>query len=157
MPSAAGFQHVVRELERRDVDAWAAMRGRLWPDANSAELVQEARDFVQNGCGLLLDAVFLAEDDTARPIGFLEMSLRVTSDGCDSSPVPHVEGWFVEDAARGRGRGRALMRAAEEWSRARGYKELASDTEIHNEGSLLAHQKCGFEEVDRLIKFRKKL
>jgi aminoglycoside 6'-N-acetyltransferase I len=49
------------------------------------------------------------------------------------------------------------MQAAEAWCTARGYAELASDTETHNETSQVAHARCGFEEVDRLVKFRKKL
>jgi aminoglycoside 6'-N-acetyltransferase I len=72
-------------------------------------------------------------------------------------PVPHVEGWYVEPDARGKGVGRALMRRAEEWSTARGHTELASDTEIDNMASLRAHERCGFEEVERLIKLRKPL
>ncbi|MGZ3498278.1 MAG: GNAT family N-acetyltransferase [Vulcanimicrobiaceae bacterium] len=72
-------------------------------------------------------------------------------------PIPHIEGWYVEPSARGNGVGRRLMSAAEIWASSLGFKEIASDTEIHNEASLRAHQACGFEEVDRLIKFRKAL
>jgi aminoglycoside 6'-N-acetyltransferase I len=49
------------------------------------------------------------------------------------------------------------MRAAEAWSIARAFTELASDTEIGNDASLRTHQRCGFVEVERLIKLRKKL
>jgi aminoglycoside 6'-N-acetyltransferase I len=104
-----------------------------------------------------LTAVFIAEDSRGVPIGFLELALRPYSDGCDSMPVPHVEGWYVEPGARGAGIGRALMRLAEDWSKARGHTELASDTELHNDASLRAHEACGFNEVERLIKFRKVL
>jgi aminoglycoside 6'-N-acetyltransferase I len=72
-------------------------------------------------------------------------------------PVPHVEGWYVEPSARGRGVGRALMQAAEEWARRHGYRELGSDTEPWNADSLAAHAHCGFQETGRLVKFRKML
>ncbi len=72
-------------------------------------------------------------------------------------PVPHIEGWFVNESARASGVGRALMDAAEAWCSEHGYTELASDTELLNVPSQLAHEKLGFEEVDRLVKFRKKL
>ena len=72
-------------------------------------------------------------------------------------PVVHIEGWYVEPTARGRNVGRALMHAAEEWARVRGFSELASDTEIGNEASLSAHERCGFQEVERRIKLRKSL
>lgn len=91
------------------------------------------------------------------PVGFIELAVRPFADGCDSAPVPHVEGWYVEPGARGRGTGRALMDAAEGWARERGFVELASDTEVHNDGSLAAHMRCGFVETERLIKFRKSL
>ncbi|HTA37568.1 MAG TPA: GNAT family N-acetyltransferase [Candidatus Acidoferrales bacterium] len=148
---------MIRPIETRDAAAWAAMRSRLWPFEDAVALADEARAFVEGTGEGIVDAVFLAEDDDALPVGFLELSVRAFSDGCDSAPVPHVEGWFVEEPARHRGLGRALVAAAEAWARERGYTELASDTEIDNEASRLAHGRLGFEEVDRLIKFRKRL
>ena len=120
-------------------------------------MVREARAFTTGSPNAMLDAVFIAEDDEARPRGFLELSVREFSDGCDSMPVPHVEGWYVEDPARRHGLGRALMRAAEEWARTHGFTELASDSELDDDAAQRAHARCGFEEVDRLVKFRKKL
>jgi aminoglycoside 6'-N-acetyltransferase I len=133
------------------------MRHHLWPDEDAAELARETRAFVAGGAQTILAAAFIAEDDEATPLGFVEVAIRAFSDGCDSMPVPHVEGWYVEPFARGRGVGRRLMRAVESWARTRGFKELASDTEVHNGASLCAHEACGFEEVDRLVKFRKRL
>jgi aminoglycoside 6'-N-acetyltransferase I len=131
------------------------MRTRLWPDADAA-LEREAHDFAGGLPVPTIDVVFIAEGN-GRAIGFLELAIRSFSDGCESMPVPHVEGWYVEPHERGKGVGRALIVAAEAWSRERGFTELASDTEIHNEASLRAHQRCGFEEVERLIKLRKAL
>lgn len=132
------------------------MRARLWPDADAAELSREAETVAGGSSIPTIDAVFIAADDEG-PIGFLELSLREFSDGCDSMPVPYVEGWYVEPDARGTGAGRALMQAAEAWSLERGFTELASDTQLHNDGSLRAHERCGFEETERLIKLRKRL
>ncbi|MFY9720743.1 MAG: GNAT family N-acetyltransferase [Candidatus Cybelea sp.] len=75
----------------------------------------------------------------------------------NSAPIPHVEGWYVEPTARTCGVGRALMDCAEAWARDQGFTELASDTEIHNAGSLAAHERCGFVETERLVKLRKPL
>jgi len=160
-PGLRPFSHntstrMVRSIEASDTDAWAAMRGRLWPNAGTADLAREARTFL-NGCPVpTLTAVFVAEDGSTL-LGFLELALRAFSDGCDSMPVPHVEGWYVEPFARRRGFGRALMRKAEIWAGTHGYSELASDTELANEASLHAHLRCGFDETERLIKFRKSL
>jgi aminoglycoside 6'-N-acetyltransferase I len=147
----------VRALAARDVDAWAIMRSELWPDADATELAQEARTFAGGAVVPAIDAVFVAVDGQDLAIGFLELSVRPFADGCDTQPVAHVEGWYVEGLARHRGIGRSLVRAAEDWARARGLRELASDTEIHNDASQRAHAACGFEEVERLVKFRKRL
>jgi aminoglycoside 6'-N-acetyltransferase I len=145
----------IRQVSANDAVAWVAMRARLWPDADKEDLARETRAFVE-GSKSMLDTVMVAEEGSG-PIGFIEITIRAFSDGCDSMPVPHVEGWFVEESARGRGVGRALMRAAEDWARARGFTELASDSELDDAGAQSAHKHCGFEEVDRIVKFRKTL
>jgi aminoglycoside 6'-N-acetyltransferase I len=149
---------VIRPVERKDAIAWSAMRSRLWPEARTADLIREARAFADGAPEMMVDAAFLAEDDaTSRPLGFIELSIRNFADGSDSMPIPHVEGWYVEPSARRRGIGRALMDAAAAWARERGYTELASETEVHNAASQDAHGRCGFEETERLVKFRKPL
>ena len=149
---------MIRAATFEDVESWSILRSRLWPDAPIGEHRLEARAFLLGEANSALSAVFLVNE--AAPLlsrGFIELSLRAYSDGCDSTPVPHVEGWYVEPAARGRGLGRALMSEAECWARNHGYFELASDTEIGNDASLRAHFRCGFKETERLIKLRKVL
>jgi aminoglycoside 6'-N-acetyltransferase I len=79
------------------------------------------------------------------------------ADGCDTSPVGYVEAWFVDADARRHGHGRALLAAAEDWARGRGYREMASDSSLDNLIGHAAHQRCGYVEVDRVVQFRKSL
>ena len=102
-------------------------------------------------------AVFLEVDETGSGVGFLEVRLRNYAEGAERSPVPYVEGWYVEPEIRRRGVGRMLMFAAEEWARAQGYGELASDTHVDNRESLNAHRRLGFEETDRIVCLLKRL
>jgi aminoglycoside 6'-N-acetyltransferase I len=132
------------------------LRARLWPAADAEELATEAEAFLDGREVPTIAAVFLAEEEGV-PLGFLEVAMRAFSDGCDSMPVPHVEGWYVEPFARRRHVGSALMQAAENWARERGFAELASDTEPWNDASLAAHARIGFQETERLVKFRKVL
>jgi aminoglycoside 6'-N-acetyltransferase I len=132
------------------------LRARLWPAADAKELAAEAEAFLDGREVPTIAAVFLAEEEGV-PLGFLEVAMRAFSDGCDSMPVPHVEGWYVEPFARRRHVGSALMQAAENWARERGFAELASDTEPWNDASLAAHARIGFQETERLVKFRKVL
>jgi aminoglycoside 6'-N-acetyltransferase I len=140
-----------------DARIWAALRRRLWPHASADELLAEAKAFAAKGETPMVAAAFLAEDERKTVVGFIELSIRPFADGCESRPIAHVEGWYIEPHARGRGLGRALMRRAEDWSRKRGFRELASDTEIGNDVSLRAHVGCGFAETERLVKLRKRL
>jgi aminoglycoside 6'-N-acetyltransferase I len=130
------------------------MRAALWPQADGTELRGEAEGFTAGSVAPTVSMVFIA-DDGVRPIGFLELCVRAFANGCDSMPVPFIEGWFVLPEARGHGIGRALVLAAEEWSRARGFTEIGSDAEISNPGSLAAHEHCGFIETERVVYFRK--
>jgi aminoglycoside 6'-N-acetyltransferase I len=103
-------------------------------------------------------AILVSQDEDGALTGFLEVGLRSHADGCDiARTVGFVEGWFVHDASRKQGIGRALMQSAEAWARKQGSLEMASDTWIDDERSQLAHQALGFAVVDRCVHFRKQL
>jgi aminoglycoside 6'-N-acetyltransferase I len=71
--------------------------------------------------------------------------------------VPFIEGWFVEPAWQRRGIGRALVAAAETRAREMGYTEIASDAELDNAGGIAAHRALGYDEVERIVCFRRSL
>lgn len=118
----------------------------------------EVHSFFSNEIPLtMLAAVFVAENDAGTLIAMLELSLRPYADGCESSPVPYVEGWYVAPRSRRQGVGTALVKAAEDWALAQGYAEMASDALLENTISERAHKALGFDEVERAIRFRKAL
>jgi aminoglycoside 6'-N-acetyltransferase I len=63
----------------------------------------------------------------------------------------------VVEPLRRTGIGAQLVRTAEEWARAQGCTEMASDTWLDNTLSQQAHAALGYEEVERLVHFRKSL
>ena len=145
----------LRALELRDRRAWADMRAALWPEADAGELAHET---VKHFAGVkAADEVWVSEEITGRLLGFLELSLRAYAEGCASSPVPYIEGWYVTAEARHLGVGRALVEAAENWARLRGYTEIASDALLQNDVSHAAHRSLGFDEVERIVCYRKSL
>jgi aminoglycoside 6'-N-acetyltransferase I len=89
--------------------------------------------------------------------GFIEVSLRNYAEGCITSPVAYIEGWYVDPDLRRKTVGRQLVSAAETWAREHGLTEIASDTQIENTVSIHAHTRLGYEEVERLVCFRKRL
>lgn len=139
----------VRRYESADRREYQRMREALWPDCSDADNDSWfARDDAET---------FLALRDDGTICGFVEVGSRPYAEGCNSSPVGYIEGWWVDEDMRRRGTGRALVAAAEDWARSKGYREMASDALIDNAVSHEAHRHCGFEEVERLVTFRKSL
>ncbi|MEZ5956299.1 MAG: GNAT family N-acetyltransferase [Hyphomonadaceae bacterium] len=144
-----------RLLEPRDRQAWAAMRAELWPTEDADFLGHET---LMHFSGTpVAEVVFVCEAANGDACGFLELDLRPYAEGCTSRPVPFIEGWFVTPGERHKGAGRALVVAAENWAILRNFKEIASDTEIGNAQSQGAHAALGYEEVERVVTFRKSL
>ena len=131
----------VRLARDSDRDALAQMRALLWPDTGVEEHLRELDAVLSHPItGTLPMAILVSGNENGTLIGFLEVGLRSHADGCNPArPVGFVEGWFIQEEFRHRGVGRELMRSAEDWARAQGCLEMASDALIDNEGSHRAH------------------
>jgi aminoglycoside 6'-N-acetyltransferase I len=152
----------IRHAELADAPGWAALRAELWPDEDRAVLATEAARFFEgplSGGGGMPEAVLVAVEPGPRGtvIGFAELSRRAYAEGCETSPVGFLEGWFVVVERRRQGIGRALVAAAERWARGQGCREFASDALAENMVSARAHTALGFEEVALIRCFRKPL
>ena len=145
----------LRQATLHDAPAWGALRRELWPDPDDAWDRDDVRDALDPATPA---TAFLAIDADVHAIGFAEATLRHDYvNGTDSSPVGFLEGWFVAPDWRGRGVGRALVAAVEDWARGLGCTECASDALLGNVASHAAHRACGFEETERVVCFRKRL
>src|SRR5580698_3098452 len=149
----------IRAARVEDREQLIDMRCLLWPESTREEQAQEVdAEFAAGVSGTLPKVILMAVDHDGALTGFLEAGLRSHADGCDFAlPVGYVEGWFVHEAWRGQGVGAELMRAAEQWAREQGCREMASDALIDNAGSQNAHEALGFEVVDRCVHYRKAL
>jgi aminoglycoside 6'-N-acetyltransferase I len=106
---------------------------------------------------LEFNAVFVAVGPGRQLHGFVEVSMRLMAEGCNSSPIGYLEGWYVQPESRRKGIGRALVRKAEAWALASGCKEMASDAEFANKLGRTAHEGLGYAEVEVLAHYRKSL
>jgi aminoglycoside 6'-N-acetyltransferase I len=133
------------------------MRTELWPESRFEEHLAELESiFDGEPFSTLPIATFIAVDAQDTRIGFLDAGLRSHADGCDGRrAVGYIEGWFVRQEFRERGVGRLLVEAAEDWARAQGCKEMASDALVDNAVSQRAHESIGYEVVDRCVHYRK--
>jgi aminoglycoside 6'-N-acetyltransferase I len=144
---------MIRQIAESDRGDWVRLRDALWP-GSLADHDRETRMFFDKQ--LETPVVFVAAA-SGRLVGFLELDFRKYAPGCRSSPVAFIEGWYVEPAVRGQGIGRALMETAQAYARAAGHDEIASDAEIDNANAIAAHRALGWEEIERVVCFRRSL
>lgn len=155
----------VRPAQPSDRPALLAMFARLWPETSSEEHRKELDGVLNTGLtGTLPITVFVSSTTSKSSTsggeltGFLLVGLRSHADSCDPAhPVGYIEGWFVYPEFRRRGVGAQLVRAAEDWARSQGCREMASDAVLANELSHQAHQRLGYQIVERSVLFRKPL
>jgi aminoglycoside 6'-N-acetyltransferase I len=144
----------IRTMIAEDRAEWLRMRCELWPECSAERHALEIREWASQSDGLLL----VAESGEGGLCGFIEVSIRRDHvDGTTSSPVPYVEGWYVDGKYRGRGIGGQLLAAVEQWARDHGFKEIASDAELENHESIAAHAACGFIETCRAVHFVRRI
>jgi aminoglycoside 6'-N-acetyltransferase I len=143
----------IRRYEPSDWDEWLRMNRALFPGLTLEVDEAEMRATLERS-----DAVVLVlERDDGSLAGYIEAGERSIADGCLSSPVGYIEAWYVDPDVRRQGHGAALVGAAEDWARGRGYAEMASDALLDNEVSHRAHESIGYTEVDRVVTYRKSL
>jgi len=143
----------IRRVKKSDKSEWLRMRLLLWPYSTAESFSSDMDDLLAD----TRSPVFVAVRPDGKLGGFLEAGTRKYADGCETNPVGYIEGWYVDKDLRGQGIGAALVYAAEEWARSQGLLEMASDTWLENETSIQAHLKLGYEEMERLVHFAKRL
>jgi aminoglycoside 6'-N-acetyltransferase I len=148
----AAMECRIRAMGPADRAVWAAMRSQLWPD--------ETRD----GHLAMIDEIlasdaawgFIAEV-AGNAAGFAELAIRNYANGCETRPVPFLEGIWVEARLRRRGIGARLLAHIEAFVGARGFREIGSDALVDDRASHAAHAAWGFTETERVVYFRKSL
>lgn len=138
------------------------MRQSLWPeedvDTHAVEAAELLKKPYQWAVWVAEKAVSTTAVSTTETLaGFLEASFREYVDGCESSPVGFIEGIYVKPEFRRQGISRMLVREMENWAKSRGCTEVASDAELSNLISHQMHQQLGFDEVARIVIFRKEI
>ena len=143
----------IRKAETKDLPVLAELSCKLWPHHTADEMLAEYGMSVARP-----DAAFFLAYAEETAVGFAQCQLRHDYvEGTGSSPVGYLEGIYVGPDHRHGGIARQLLHACESWAKSRGCTEFASDCELTNTNSLRFHLGVGFEEVDRIICFTKKI
>ena len=157
----SGIPIRIRSAQPSDLEPLSTLREALWPESTAADHAQELSGILAGKPPGIMPLVIFVAETLAEPqalVGFLEAALRSCADGCDiTRPVGYVEGWYVADSHRRQGIGAALLRAAEDWARSQGCREIASDTQLTNTLSQRVHESLGFQVAERAILYRKPL
>jgi aminoglycoside 6'-N-acetyltransferase I len=141
----------IRIAEVKDLLEWVQMRTAFYsPTAYRREAELILTDISR-------DIAFVVVRDDGKLGGFLEASIRSIAEGCESDKVAYLEGWYIDPDLRQQGIGGHLVAAAETWAIERGCQEIASDCFLENDVSFQAHRGLGYQEINRLIHFRKAL
>ena len=145
----------IRRTEDISDPDWLPLRCAFWDGESEEEHYASLVKFTTTHAPYF---AFIANDEDGKAVGFAEISVRRDYvNGTQSSPVLYLEGIFVLPEYRSRGISGQICRAAEDWGRANGFREFASDSDIDNEVSIRAHLGLGFEETDRVVCFRKQI
>jgi aminoglycoside 6'-N-acetyltransferase I len=137
-----------------DDGEWLRLRAALWPHVAMDDHRIEMSAWLARSDAVVMVA---PNGDGSGLVGFAEVGARSLADGCETSPLAYLEGWYVDIDDRRRGIGAALVREAEVWARTRGYHEFGSDAQLENIDSRRAHVSLGFKEVERSVLYIKKL
>jgi aminoglycoside 6'-N-acetyltransferase I len=147
------MKFTVRQMGAPDRAAWAEMRATLWPE----EPLQAHAEWIDEILGREDTWGFIAETIDGAPAGFAEVAIRKYANGCETRPVPFLEGIWVKAEFRRQGIGNALIAHAGALLAALGFREIGSDSEIDNHAAHASHLSWGFSETERVVYFRKSL
>ncbi len=85
------MEFTVREMTSGDRAVWAGMRAALWPDETPGQHASGIERTLQSG-----DVWgFIAGSPSGTPVGFAELAIRKYANGCESQPVPFLEGIWI--------------------------------------------------------------
>ncbi|MBE6755642.1 MAG: GNAT family N-acetyltransferase [Ruminococcaceae bacterium] len=144
---------MIKVATKNDTLILAELAVQMWSKHTVSELADDfARSINSN------DAVCFIKFVDNTPVGFAQCQLRHDYvEGTYSSPVGYLEGVFIVPEYQRKGVAKELLRECELWTKEKGCSEFASDCEIDNVNSFNFHMAMGFEEVNRVICFRKEL
>ena len=144
---------MIKKAGTKDAEPLSGLAIRMWEDHDPADLADEFRELLKRD-----DAACFITYVDGSAIAFAHCQLRHDYvEGTESSPVGYLEGIYVAEGYRKRGYAAELLAECEKWAAEKGGSEFASDCELENVDSLNFHLSLGFEEVNRIICFRKAL
>ena len=144
---------MIKKANVDDLNKIVMLASKLYGESDKNVLYKEFSEYVQREDCLIL----LAEKENV-VMGFAHIAIRKDYvEGCDTFNVAYLEGVYVEETFRNKGLANRFIKAGIEWARLQNCTEFASDCELKNVDSIAFHKAVGFEEVNRIVCFKKKI
>jgi GNAT superfamily N-acetyltransferase len=140
----------IRRAQSSDAAQIAELCGQLGYPAKPAEIAQRLRKIKPAN----QHAVLVAELPRGEVIGWLHVSV---SSLVEVELRAEVNGLVVDDNERSRGTGALLLRAAEQWARSRGCKNMSVRSNVIRERAHQFYLRHGYEHYKTQKAFRKPL
>lgn len=141
---------VIRAMRESDVDAVHRLAVELGYPTEPALTLRRIRAVLASDTA---DA-FVAEDSEGRVLGWAHVFVAPF---LESGPNAELGGLVVEEAARGRGIGAALVARTETWARERGIKKICLRSNVIRTEAHAFYQKLGFAIQKSQFKFQKEI
>ncbi len=144
---------MIKQATKNDAPILAELAIQMWKDNTLSGLESEFSDIISSENAACF--IKYVEDE---PVGFAQCQLRYDYvEGAETSPVGYLEGIFIQEKFRHMGFAKELLQKCEKWASGKKCSEFASDCELNNVDSLEFHLAMGFDEVNRIICFKKNL
>jgi GNAT superfamily N-acetyltransferase len=140
----------IRRAKSNDAARIAELSGQLGYPAKPSEIAQRLRRIKPAS----RHAVLVAESPERKVIGWLHVSL---SPLLEVQLRAEVNGLVVDDDERSRGTGAFLLRAAEQWARSQGCKNMSVRSNVIRERAHQFYLRHGYEHYKTQKAFRKRL
>ena len=141
----------IRRAKNSDAAQIAELCGQLGYPAKPAEIAQRLRKIKPANRHAVLVAEW-SDRNKRKVIGWLHVSL---SPLLEVQLRAEVNGLVVDDDERSRGNGAFLLRAAEQWARSRGCKNMSVRSNVIRERAHQFYLRHGYEHYKTQKAFRK--
>ncbi len=144
---------IVEVISQNNLAAITTLALALWPDCTYEAELEHYKTIITAS-----NEVCFTVKLQDQYIAFIHISAHHDYvEGAITLPVAYIEGIYVHANYRKHGIARVLLNEAYAWAKQKGFKQIASDTEIENQTSIAFHKNNGFEVMERKVCFIKSL
>lgn len=140
----------VRPATAADAPQLAPLAGQLGYPSTTEQVAARLSEILEDAA----HAILVAEDKDRRIAGYIEIFPFRT---IGSEPRIEIGSLVVDESCRSQGVGRVLMCHAEEWARARGFKEAGLRSNVIRERAHKFYENLGYRVNKTQKSFRKQL